>query len=258
MIALCKYPGGKRKLAPKLLPLIPEHRCYVELFCGAAGLLFNKPRSEGEIVNDINSELANAFRCMRFHGSTVIEGLRFRCNSREDFSRSRRCSSCEHNSMTDIQRAAEFLFRHALSFGGEGLYFGVQKKQGGGAATSLAQVRRDLEKVRVRLDAVVIENLDWARCLKLYDGPETFFFCDPPYIGGTQKAYKSWNIEQLAGLVAALRAAKGKWLLTINDRAEVRRLLHGLRLRRINRARGLSQINGGARYLELAVTPKNQ
>lgn len=132
MIALCKYPGGKRQLAPRLLPLIPDHTTYVEPFCGAAGLLFNKPRSPVEVLNDINRDLVNAFRCMRYHGQAVIEELVFRIGSRHELISSRKCTTCEASPLTDIQRAAEFLFQRAISFGSEGLSFGVVKKGGGG------------------------------------------------------------------------------------------------------------------------------
>lgn len=34
--------GGKRRLAKHLLPIFPQHTCYVEPFCGAAALFFLK------------------------------------------------------------------------------------------------------------------------------------------------------------------------------------------------------------------------
>jgi len=48
--------GGKRRLAKHLLPLFPEHQCYVELFCGAAALFFMKEPTKTEVLNDINGE----------------------------------------------------------------------------------------------------------------------------------------------------------------------------------------------------------
>ncbi len=34
--------GGKRKQARHIIPLFPDHICYVEPFCGAAALFFLK------------------------------------------------------------------------------------------------------------------------------------------------------------------------------------------------------------------------
>jgi DNA adenine methylase len=57
MNSFLSYRGGKSLLTRRILPLIPEHTCYCEVFCGAAWLLFAKPESDVEIINDINSDL---------------------------------------------------------------------------------------------------------------------------------------------------------------------------------------------------------
>lgn len=59
--------GGKRKLAKHILPLFPEHTCYVEPFCGAAALFFMKEPSKAEILNDINGDLVNLYRVVKYH-----------------------------------------------------------------------------------------------------------------------------------------------------------------------------------------------
>jgi len=59
--------GGKRRLAKTILPLFPEHRCYVEPFAGAAALLFAKEESSVEVLNDINGELINLYRVLKHH-----------------------------------------------------------------------------------------------------------------------------------------------------------------------------------------------
>ena len=38
---LCLY-GGKTRLSPKLLPLVPKHKTYVEVFGGSAALILRK------------------------------------------------------------------------------------------------------------------------------------------------------------------------------------------------------------------------
>jgi len=49
----------------KLLPLIPKHHTYVEVFGGAANLLLAKEPSAVEVYNDIDSGLVNFFRVIR-------------------------------------------------------------------------------------------------------------------------------------------------------------------------------------------------
>jgi len=53
--------GNKKAVAKKLLPLFPKHKIYVELFFGAGGMFFNKPRAKYNFLNDIDSEVYNCF-----------------------------------------------------------------------------------------------------------------------------------------------------------------------------------------------------
>jgi len=52
-------------MVKKLLPLIPKHHTYVEVFGGAANLLLAKDPSPVEVYNDIDSGLVNFFRVLR-------------------------------------------------------------------------------------------------------------------------------------------------------------------------------------------------
>lgn len=61
------WVGGKRRLAKHLLPLFPEHKCYVEPFCGGAALFFKKNASKVEVINDVNGELINLYRVVKNH-----------------------------------------------------------------------------------------------------------------------------------------------------------------------------------------------
>lgn len=60
--------GGKRRLAPQILPLFQnEHTCYVEPFVGAGAMFFLKPPSDIEVINDVNGELVNLYRVVKHH-----------------------------------------------------------------------------------------------------------------------------------------------------------------------------------------------
>src|SRR5579885_2765145 len=59
------YHGGKWKLAPWVITHMPAHRFYVEPFGGGASVLLRKPRSYGEVYNDLDSEVVNVFRILR-------------------------------------------------------------------------------------------------------------------------------------------------------------------------------------------------
>ena len=60
-----KWVGGKSRIRKAIIPILPPHTCYVEPFAGAAWVLFGKPPSDVEVLNDIDQELINFFRIVR-------------------------------------------------------------------------------------------------------------------------------------------------------------------------------------------------
>lgn len=67
MSAIIPWLGGKRRLAKHIIPLFPEHECYVEPFAGGAALFFMKPEAHVEVLNDINGDLINLYRVVQNH-----------------------------------------------------------------------------------------------------------------------------------------------------------------------------------------------
>ena len=67
-LPIIPWMGGKRRLAKHLLPMFPEHSCYVELFSGGAALFFMRPTpAKVEVLNDINGQLINLYRVVQHH-----------------------------------------------------------------------------------------------------------------------------------------------------------------------------------------------
>lgn len=210
---LIKRPGGKSRLLRYILPLIPTHTCYCEPFGGGAAVLLSKPRSKTEVYNDLDEELVNLFRQAKEHPDELGREFEFAINSRQEFHRLRK-----QTDLTEIQRAARFLFINTLSFSGDGHSFGVQKASGGGAASSLSAKLAALKQVHARLEGVIIEHLPYERVFANYDGPSTFFFLDPPYTKSSLKmAYRAFREEEMRLLRDRLGRLKGKFLLTVDD-----------------------------------------
>lgn len=51
------YVGGKRLLAKTIIPMIPEHKAYCEVFAGAGWIFFKKDPSRVETLNDLDGDL---------------------------------------------------------------------------------------------------------------------------------------------------------------------------------------------------------
>lgn len=101
------YLGGKSLLANKIIPLIPEHACYCEVFAGAAWMLFKKEPSEVEIINDINTDLITLYRVVKNHLDEFVRYLRWLLVSRDEFARFKAENPA---TLTDIQRAVRFYY----------------------------------------------------------------------------------------------------------------------------------------------------
>ena len=54
MKAITKYPGSKWSIADWIINFFPEHHSYLEPFFGSGAVLFNKPRSHIETINDLD------------------------------------------------------------------------------------------------------------------------------------------------------------------------------------------------------------
>ena len=246
------WQGGKRWLVKELLPLIPTHKTYVELFCGGGALLCAKPKSPAEVINDKNSELVNLYRIVKYHLDELLRELDWSLNSREEFNAFK-----EQRGLTDIQRAARWFLRMKNGFGGAADHFGRARQGGGAAHSSKAGRLALLRAFNRRLDAVVIENLDWQECISLYDSKTAVFFCDPPYTTG-KAAYGAWSIDDLARFrEEGLDQMKGTWILTIDDTAANRGLFRDCDIKQFSRSNGISRKAGEAPsiYHELIIRP---
>lgn len=248
------WQGGKRWLTKELIPLIPAHKMYVELFCGGGALLCAKEPSAAEVINDRNSELVNLYRIVKYHLPELNRELDWCLNSRREFADFK-----EQRGLTDIQRAARWFLRMKNGFGGAPDHFG-RGRMGGGAAFSSKKGRMALLKAfNARLDKVCIENLDWQECIHLYDSKQAVFFCDPPYTTG-KADYGAWTIDDLAHFrEQGLDQMKGTWILTIDDTPANRGLFRDCLLTAVKRKNGISRQAGKAAsdYHELIIRPND-
>lgn len=216
------WPGGKRRLAKHILPLFEmPHQCYVEPFAGGAALLFMRPApAPVEVINDMHSELVHLYRCVRHHLDELVRQFRWALSSREMFEWAK---TDRPETLTDIQRAARFLYLQKLSFGGKvsSTHFGTSATQP--PRLNLLRLEEDLSAAHLRLARVTIEHLPWASCVERYDRPSTLFYLDPPYwqTEGYGGQFDWHEYEQLAEVMARLR---GTAVLSINDHPDIRRL----------------------------------
>lgn len=79
------WVGGKNKLAPKIVELMPPHESYIEVFGGALSVFYHKEPSKIEIINDINSDLINLHNIIKTRPLSLADELGGMLMSRELF-----------------------------------------------------------------------------------------------------------------------------------------------------------------------------
>lgn len=177
-----RYFGGKWRLAPWVITALPPHRCYVEPFGGGASVLLRKPRSEVEVYNDRAGEVVNFFRVVRDRGRDLVEALESTPFAADEYLEA--CAMVGEGS--ELERARRFF---VVAWGGfQGSVGGATRKRGWrrtkdrNVAHEMRVAAEGLRSVADRLRGVAVDNLDWREILRRYDGPQTCFYLDPPYV----------------------------------------------------------------------------
>jgi DNA adenine methylase len=225
------YIGGKRRLASRIIAIINEtpHKTYAEPFVGMGGVFLRRDRRpKAEVINDRNRELATFFRILQRHYVQFMEVIRFGITTRAEFER---LAKTDPETLTDLERAARFLYLQRTAFGGKvsGKTFGVSPRSGG--RFDLTKIGPMLEDLHTRLAGVVIECLPYDQFLRRYDRNDTLFYLDPPYWGSEtdygRGLFERADFERLAEI---LRTLSARFILSLNDRPEVRRTFRDFRM----------------------------
>lgn len=232
------WPGGKRNLKKTLLSLIPEHEIYVEVFAGSAKLLFAKPLSRCEVMNDINGDVTNFFRVVKHRPAALAELFDHEIVHAERFRDLRRQPMPED----ELHRALRFAYLVWYSYGAKGEHFASSSAKGK-LDNKSAKMKRSLDRVRELLDAtatrlrnVLIEQRSFDEILLRYDSDATWFYLDPPYVHFQANGrYTALEQEQREHLFELLGNLKGNFLLSFDDCDEVRALSrkHRFHIRRV-------------------------
>ncbi|MBI2916597.1 MAG: DNA adenine methylase [Chloroflexi bacterium] len=211
--------GGKFSHLSWLLPLLPACHHYCEPFAGSAAVLLNRQPSPVETYNDIDGEVANFFRVLRDRTDELTKAIGLTPFSREEFYWA---LSPGEGQVSDLERARRFFVRarqartglaQTASLGRWANCKNTTRAGMSGVVSRWLGSVQDLPEIALRLLRVQIENRPAVEVIRLYDSPDTLFYCDPPYVHSTRGDDKAYGFEmdepahrELAGALQHCRA----------------------------------------------------
>ena len=246
MNSFISWIGGKKLLRRQILEQFPDPGTfdrYIEVFGGAAWIMFAKEQhAKLEVYNDVNGQLVNLFRVVKYHPEALQKELEWLLMSREQFFNAIQ----QVRGLTDIQRAAHFFIAIKCSFGTGCRSFGVRP-------LNLENAVDFLRTASKRLQYVVIENVDFEQLLKTYDRPDALFYLDPPYYEAEKYYPDRFQPEDHARMRQALGRLRGRFILSYNDCPKIRELYQDYKIIEVSRQDNLTAKGQSRRCRELII-----
>lgn len=193
MKAIMKYPGSKWSLAKWIISFFPEHHSYLDPFFGSGAVLFNKPRSNIETVNDLDGNVINLFECIRTDPERLARSIYLTPYSREVYEMAFKAVPEDK-----FEAAVNFYIRlnmgHGFRTNGEkvGWKNDVQGRERSYASQDWCNLPDKIMQAAERLRGVQIENKPAVELIQRFNFPNVLIYCDPPYMLETRhgKQYK--------------------------------------------------------------------
>ena len=170
------YLGGKFEL----VPMLPPHTRYIEMFAGGLSMFFRKKKVEWNVVNDFDNDVVNLYICVVERFNELASYIYWYPRSRTLFDEIRKeIHSGKTIDIPDPRRAARYfyLIRTAFNKSVHGAFSKQPKKDWGD------QLTEELKHSRTYFDGVTIENMDFRLLAeKYYPRQNDCWYLDPPYV----------------------------------------------------------------------------
>jgi len=212
------YAGGKQAIAQQIVDLMPEHKHYVEPFAGALSVLLAKPPSMIETVNDLDGDIVAFWRVLRDRPGELERMCALTPHSRQQYEECR-----DHvDGEDDLAKAwRTWVFLTQAIGSRPSRCPGWKRTQGGGRHNLARYLDGYLARIAPaaeRLRQVSVEHRPALDVIRRLDGPDTLFYCDPPYLATTRLAgiyrHEMGDEASHEELLDVLTSCRGKVMLS--------------------------------------------
>lgn len=225
------YYGGKQQLMPKILPLIPKHQLYTEVFFGGGAIYFAKEPCQS-VINDTNNNLITFYRELKLNNKKLLAEIEATLYAQEEHRLAKKIYSDKitiedmHFSPDEtikLKKAwAVFVLAHQsylsilgntwnVSFGQRSERESINNNPRKFNQKRLNMVLNDYAE---RLQDTTIFSDDAINVLRKADKAHTFHYIDPPYYNANMGHYGGYTIEDFENLLETCSKLKGKFMLS--------------------------------------------
>jgi len=161
----------------------------------------NRAPASVETYNDIDGEVVNFFRVLRDQPDDLIRAIALTPFSREEY---HQAIYDDTQDISAVERARRFYVRARQTRTGLaqtaslGRWANCRNTSRGGMSGVVSRWLggvEALDSIAQRLLRVQIENRPAVDVIRLYDSPQTLFYCDPPYLHATRGDSKAYRFE---------------------------------------------------------------
>lgn len=187
MKAIMKYPGSKWSIAKWIIDFFPDHHSYLEPFFGSGAVLFNKPRSDIETVNDLDGNVVNLFEWIRKDPERLARAIYYTPYARQVYD-----NAFQTVPEDSFGKALNFYIRlnmgHGFRTTGEkvGWKNDIQGRERAYASQDWCNLPDKIIQAAERLRGVQIENRPAVELMKRFNHEKVLIYLDPPYVLNTR------------------------------------------------------------------------
>lgn len=229
--SLFRYYGGKWRLSSWIVQSFPEHRTYIEPFCGAASVFFKKERSYSECLNDVNGEIVALFKVLQTDSlkEKLIQRLQATPYSRAEYDKAH-----EHSqNISVVEMSRRLIVRSLMGFHADSVVKGNCKsgfrndldRKYTVSSHQWASYPKCLDEFSERLKGVVIEHSDAFYLFKKWKDKDYLWYLDPPYVHSTRTDFNKHSyLQEMSDndhhkLLETIQELKGSVVLSGYDSA---------------------------------------
>jgi len=219
------YYGGKFRLSKQLIPLLPNHSRYIEVFSGGLSMFFRKSKCDYTVINDIDNDIINLYRCLSEKYDEFIDTLLWVPKSRQMFEEARHeIHYSKVIKIPNVLRAVKYFYCIRNAFN--------KNPNSSFSKTSYWNTEDIIDKLKYSVKYfknTTIENMDFRKLVVDYKPTlGDMWYFDPPYIVATEKGdyymadFGYEEHEDLRECVDLVDRNGGKFMISYDDKEIVR------------------------------------